>query len=981
MSIKKIQKQNKELDKKNTHLVKSVETLKKERELLVSERLKLKSENKSLEKELRKMSSKERLTRKSSQSTIEEVPFIDADVLRDKIQILEDQLTEKDRIATLLKLRLDNMDVNENSELEEFDKSSNSIHAKNGAIVDSATALEMLVEEHDTSMRLKRDNDNLKSRLIAVEAELESHKAQWISPSPKSQRKKTGFFKRGKKNTSSMKNVLEEVRQDYVRSQSPDTLVKSESHEQLDVSVSPLIAHTHKESSVSLPIYDSPNHSPFLPTKNRMDTEILTLQSCLKLAIEEKAIYNEDKLQLEKELDGAKSKIAELEEAISATAENTNAEIENLKSDLKSAEIERDTYCEELKIVQSEVDELAENTESVEQVYTKSLSEKNKRIEELEQELEALKKSKVTSPSHHKPPVYGITASPKKIGASPVRERLVSPPYLGKASTESNGSSTLPSSRQIIPEKPRERLSSAESSPKQEKPSRIPRERSQEKLVRAVPSSPTRKVGRLSRESSIDRFEIPKEDKRKISNSGISSPSLVRSPKVAATRAMFEQKIDETKTNIGPPLSKSSLFEQRRRSSLTTENAISEFMQPKHSKSYSCDYSAKQTPIQKKTELSTGNAAKARLIPPTPVIEQVNEPKVNINEAKNTPNSFQDQQQDRAHNSAAITVKKRSTILPKSSESATKVSRITVTSVASPTSSPVLSHRKLESDRSTSPSNSAVLTRAPTSPSLSTTQGKSAFQSTATSASRNQTKVSTVSTTVRHIKAATMSEISPPLPKIHSPVMKSQTESKLQSPSSRSSRFSSHNPQVTTTVATSTATSNRVVVKSTSRLGDNLLSSVNKSGSLQNLPSQVNGESENSSTCPRNGGTTKVSTVTTTSSVVRRGPTHKALQRRERKDRPKTMYAGRAETTNLVNLISRFQEEDRLKEGATPSQSSPTASNPPKVNGTSSPVVALSSGPASPANTNGIPTSVTLRQSGVAKQARPTSFHNSSNSR
>ena len=978
MSIKKVQKQNKDLEKKNAHLAKSVDTLKKERDVLVGERLKLKSENKALEKELKKV------TRKSSQPTFEEVPTVDADVLREKIQTLEEKLTEKDRTATLLKLRLDNMDISECSGLEELDKSSNSMHTKNGARVDPTTALEMLVEEHETSMKLRRENDSLKSRLMGMEAELEAYskgQREWANPSPKSPRKKsTGLFKRGKKNTSSMKHAHDEVRQDFLRSQSPDVLVKSESNDQLEVSVSPLMPHTNnKESSVSLPPYYSPNHSPHLPTKNRMDAEILTLQSCLKLAIEEKTVYNEDKLQLEKELDGTKSKIIELEETIATTAESTKTEIEKLKSDLKSAEIERDTYCEELKIIQSETDELTEKmdkltTEKVkmDETHKKSLGEKDKRIEELEQELATLKKSKVTSPSHSKPPVYGsITPSLKTS-----RERLVSPPYQGKAA-ESARSNTDKSSGQ---EKHRERLTSTDLSPKHEKPSRLTRERSQEKLGKAVPPSPTRKVGRLSRESSIDRFEIPQEVTRKISSSGVSSPSLSRSPKVAATRAMFEQKIDETNvSSTKRQLAKSSLIEHRR-SSFSVEGSVvdsKEKVQPHHSKSYSIDSSTKHISTQR--ESSTGNTAKAKVVPPTAVAEQVNEPGKDGNEAKN---KLQEQKQDKTTSIATAAIKKPTTILPKT-ESLTKVSRITVKCVASPTNSPILSNRKEIDTPSDQPI--SFIARAPTSPS-------SAKMSNQFTASRSQasatTKVSTVSTTVRHSNPTRAAEMSSPSPKTHSAIVKSHTESKLQAPSTRGKVWSSSSQgsQVTTTTTTSSvSTPNRVIVKTSSRLGDNLMSPVNKAGSLQNLPLQVEG-TNSKSISPQSQETTiespaKAPTPTvTTSSVVRRGPTHKALQRRERKDRPKTMYAGRAETTNLVNLISKFQEEEKekkLKESAV--AQAPNGSNPSKVNGTSVPSTPgpVPSSPA--AQTSGIPSSTVLHQQSAV--SRPSAFHNSNNIR
>lgn len=1016
--MKKNQKLNKELAKQNTNLVKSVDILKKEREILVSEGAKLKSENKSLEKELRKVSSKDRLTKKMSQPSFEE----NADILKEKIQILEDQLTERDRIATLLKLRLDKLstDVNDSSELEELERSSSSIRTKNGSLLDSTAALEMLFEEHDTSLRLKRENDDLKSRLLMMEAELDTHKVQreLATSSPKSSRKKSsGFFKRGKKGTSSMplkrEGAHDETKVDYTRSQSPEVIGKSDSHhEHLDISISPLLSHTNKESSVSLPCYGSPNHSPHLPTKNTADAEIITLQSCLKLALEEKNICNEDKVHLAKELDGAKSKVTELEESISIAAEKASAEIEQLKSSLKASEIERDTFREELKLTQHEVDEMVDKNEELDRIYTTSLGEKNKQIEKLEQEIEALKRTKITSPSYNKPPVYGsVLTSPKNHPyTSTAKERLQ---HMSKdvATAKTSNDSAGPGADKTHQEysssekKTRERRYSVDS-PKHEKPGKLFRERSQEKLVKTVPPSPTRKVGRLSRESSIDRFETPTEVKRKVSTSGISSPSLTHSPRVAATRAMFEQKIDDSKTSFWRS-SKSSLVGQRRRSSLSVTD-MKDTTQAQHTKSLSCDLTSEHATSQEKSRLSTGNASKAKLVTPTTVMEQSNEPKADSNEAKNKINSTH-QQQDKVptrpsavpskadtSNSVSLTAaaptKKANNFTSKtSSETVTKVSRITITSIASPSNSPVLSHRKEIKDSSPRESPSAMLVRNPTSPASLGTGVTFASSITATTSGGqigqvNSTKVSTVSTTVRHTgpsKAATVSEIPSISSKVHPAVSKSQTESKLQPPSSRcggawSSSTHSSLHSTTTAPTTSAVSTNKVVVKMSSRLGGDLFSSANKSGSLQNFPLQVSGSSETSMS-PQSVISTKVSTASVPSSGISRGPTHKAMQRRERKDRPKTMYAGNAETTNLVNLITRFQEAEKGKKlneisATTPVPKSPLTAAPPIVNGTTSPAVTSA---VLVSSARRVPPSSGIHKSSGArdKLTRPTSYH------
>ena len=1085
--------------------MKSVETLKKEKELLMSEKVKLKSENKSLEKELKKVTSKDRLTtRRMSQSTLDESAF-DSDVLKEKIQVLEDQLTERDRIAALLKLRLDksHTEFNESSEFEDMERSSNSVRGtKNGTVLDPTVALEMLLEEHDVSLRLRRENEELKSRLWMTEAELDSHKGQQRDlpnqQSPKSPRKRSsGFFKRGKKSTSSMpvRHALNDdsnqAKSDLVRSQSPEKYSVDPHNEQLDVSSSPpLYHHPNKVSTTSLPTQRSPNLSPRMMNRNRTREEILTLQSCLKLAIEEKNASNESKALLENELDEARRKIFELSESSSTSVAKASTEIERLKNFLKAAEMERDTFCEELKIAQHEIDDLVEKREKMDRKHTEAISEKNSRIKELEQELESIKKMKISSPPFNKPPAYGAMMSPKKLQhSSPSRERIISPPQqykdasFSRLSSESSGSEkSSHGSKQLSSErsrerlssndlskpkerllssdlskpkerndlskpkerlsssdlskpkerlsssdlsKPRERLSSSDlskpkerlsssdlSKPRERLPSgdlskpRLSRDKSQEKLVQSnLPPSPSRKVGRLSRESSIDRFESPpKEVKRKISNSGVSSPSLAHSPKVSATRAMFEQKIDDSKSDQSSGLRRtskpSSLLEQKRRMSIPTVIPVrdnKESSQTMHSKSYSYDYSSKESPkVRNASESSTGSTDKTESAPTTNAMRQTNGPRVSPNEARNKANSTQNQQQEKAHTvTSSAAIRKINNSSP--SKLSDKVSRITITSVASPSNSPVLSNRKeiAASSSREEHSQSPLLSRNSTSPSLTTSTMYSKSNSPTSPAKghispANTTRVSTVSTTVRHSspqKSATVSEISTPTQKTHSPVTKSQTESKLQPPSTRTSGIwsnSSHTPQITTSTVSSTPAPNRVVVKTTSRLGGSLLSSANKSGgSLQNISAQVNGTSENnSSESPAKASTSNAS------SGIRRGPVHKAIQRRDRKERPKTMYAGRAETTNLVNLISKFQEaekEKKQKEGQTGTMSItsvPRPVSPHKQNGTSSgPVTTFSQANttravnSSSSSNSFTSTSVTMRQhGGKDRLPRPTSY-------
>lgn len=1141
VSVKRFQKANKELLRHNTQLAKLVDNLKKEKELLVSERVKLKTENKSLEKELKKVGSKDhRLTKKMSQPLLDD----DVDALREKIHALEDQLMERDQIVSLLKLRLG---VDTSEPAEEIEKSSNAIMMKNGYVLDSSAALDMLLEEHDTTLRLKRENEELRSRLASMEAgATEGLKGQreLVNSSPRTPRKRSsGFFKRGKKNTSSgilKHEEAQQVRADLVESQSPEVMVKSDSHhEQLDTSLSPL--HSQKESSISLPNYNtSPNLSPHTPTKNRAHAEIVTLQSCLRIALEEKSACNECLVLLEKELDGTRSKIMELEESIATSAEKANVEIEQLKSDLKVAKLERDTFSGELKIVQQEVDDLVDMNEDMDRMYTESLGKKNKRIQELEQQIEALTKGKVTSPPYNKPPAYGFSAvSKKQVNVLPTREKVLSPPHqskeigfgevssklaepsmtktkqletklekargkqqdnklkdkledakldrtkdkqqdtkleksIEKQSIEKQQEAKLEKAREkqqdtklvrtkekqedtklvrtkdkqedtkldkqqdVKPEKVRgkqedTKLSERQQEAKPDKTSERKQEgklekiremqgptlerirapsvdsarheqtekkiSSQETILKVVPPSPSRRtVGRLSRESSIDRFECPPvKEIRKISTFGIPSPSLAHSPKVAATRAMFEQKIDETKTDLSNvrKISRTSVgIEQRRRSSTSTaslDTGTKETVQRQHSKSYSYDFSSKQTPMQKLSEQSTGSVNQSKAAPPTPVMEQIDEPRAQSNEAKNKVNT-QHQQQEKAQHSGPVAAARKL----KPSDTVAKVSRITITSVASPTSSPILSTRKDLATSSPTPrgdqSSSAMLVRHPTSPSLGTSHRISPSPAVRGQIGQtSSTRVSTVSSTVRH-SPPTINEIPQPATKsVHAPVSKSQTESRIQPPMNRSSGFwsisnSSTATTTTTPVSTTPTPANRVVVKSSSRLGDNLLSSsVNKAGSLQNISAQFSSENRAS---PQNDNSSSTSAPASSSGIKRGGPTHRAMQRRERKDRPKTMFAGRAETANLVNLISRFQEAEKdkqlkdLKTNGVSSQTPSSSVSPLKMNGTSSSTTPAKSSSVcfTPSSMPGI---APLRQSNMTKerQARPTSYCSTNNMR
>ena len=1145
LSAKKVQKLNKELVKQNTHLVRSMDLLKKEKELLVNEKVKLKSSNRTLEKELKKVSSRGEIQRLASQQSTEEISC-DVDELNKKVKLLEDLLAERDYKVAMLRMRLEktHLELTDSSDTEGT-KLFNSTWSKNGAIIMNSTpTLDKLLGDQDVSLKLKKENEELKMRLLTLESELDRVQLDLSDPSPKSPRKRpSGFFKRGKKGTSSRQAVEDTLQQEHLaasgrgefsRSESPD--ISQSQHENRDIS--PSLLQGQKASSSSLPSYDSPHH---LSAEKQAQKDISTLQSCLKVAIDEKNKSEAIRACLDGQLTDARCKIRELEELITVLDDNAKTETEENRLSLKKAETDRDTYFSELKLVREEMERKIREHAEKDDIYTESLGQKEKKIKELEKQIEMLKDVNLPSPPYNKPPLYRATTSPKKQASSNLcREKL----FNYSSSPKDTSSDETASSLSVDKNDSSECISSeknAETSLKNDRPHRLSSIGSSgEKTVKAVkaewpprkvdllsqesnkaskskevqkkysssnsptptkkvgrfsqessigtfesppkeihgknsssnlpeppvatkkvgrlslessidifeslskdvqrknsssnlpdPPSPTKKVGRLSRESSIDIFE-PKEVQRKNSISKTTTPSSAHTAKVAATRAMFEQKIDQSKTETLPFVkrsSKPSVFEKKRSNSCssytaitTTTSSSTNDTQNQHSKSYSYDYSTQHScsqqlpksmtvpsipvPVDGKPQSPTVTAEQSKKpVSPTPIVVQSNGPNKKPNDARNSITITNSTQQGKG----SSMVKTPSIVAIKSSENGTKVSRVTITKTTSPSGSPLPTKRKeiavKSPKRDQSPS--GVMIRNPSLISNSTNYKHTSNTSRVLQGQQNTSqRVTTVSTTVKHSapsKVQSAVEINNQQ-KAHSPVTKSQTELRIHHPVDSVNQPGSmwsflHQPPQSTNSTSSFSKSNtksssqpnKVVVNSTSKLGGNLFGSVTKVSSLQDIPAQVTSSSENNTPPPsEKGSSSKMSASTATTSVgIRRGPTHKALQRRERKERPQTMYAGRAETANLVNLITKFQEvekEKKLRElkttTATSSRSVPSAVSPTKVNGTSSPV---SAPPASddtvlPIHTQRQNTGIYRQQNTGTnrQQSRPTSYYSTS---
>ena len=1199
LSMKQFQKLSKELAKQK----KLVDAQKKDRESLISEKAKLKSENKSLEKALKKTNSKGELYRMSRKQQSAEDGLLGVEEMRLRMRELEDQLAERDYKITAMRLTIER-----NSELAlggdsimevDTEKPSGSIggtkRTTNGGILDPTAALERLLEEQDMSLKLRKENAELRAHILALDmAEWERlHKDS--DPSPKSPRKRSsGFFKRGKKSTSSMpsRRVSEETSHDnsrpLKRSQSPDITAsgKSDANQEVEVSDTLILSRFNKDSTSSLPGCNSPSHSPQMAMRSRTNSDLVTLQACLKLAISEKNTFKENSTSLQRELESVEGRLKEVEKDLEVKMEEA---MKKAQKSLETVEIDRDTYRDELKISQQEVEDMLEKQRSMEKSHVEVVRAKVCRIKELEAKLESFQKMQhsgvlggssynVTSPK--KTSAVGASKetpfSPTRVGKESSSSEVVSPMKLGSGSAANSSfspqlssepvkptnvtspnitpvtsltrttvtsptrptvtsptrpivtsptrpvtSPTRPSvtsptrpvtspTRPTVTSPTRHHSSGSHFSSKSESklqaatvPTQTPelpskqvpsyvrklsKDFSSEKPLESssTSSAPTKKIGKLSQEPSTEKFEVaaaatkdppppPSSSKRKNSNTVLPPPSPSSAfAKVAATRAMFEQKIDQTKSSNAqtrrPFRSTSESADDKRRFSLGGGSGTSSENNKcrstvLHSKSNSYDLSAKPpsgskisgSSIDKVLEVApTGSSSNNNrhthlpsvVPPPTSDKDKPNGPTGMTNEDKSKTDSISHQQHDkkfiksRSSTAPSVVGTTSSTVAGKTADnlqpastrvaSPTKVSKITITSTSSPTVSPLPSSRKDPSLSFSSSSSSKVggsffirnltspnlgaRTPSPTSSSSSSrvllcgqpsssgssskvvvpmrksgpskTQDIAPNTGTSLSSSPSDSTSASLSHSRGHgsnfrLQQSTGSVWSKPEKVFSSSVSVTSPKSSGFSSTSSSSPSSSSSSSFSSSSAASSSSctkphcqvsgSKSVVTSSSSSSGQKISSSLStdtklnspvaKMGSLQNIQSYTNGTAaaEDSSTSQAQVNTAAAgilpsastpSVTAATGSGTRRGPTHRAMQRRDRKDRPKTMYAGRAETTNLVNLISKFQEEEKKNQKETKSSnavvvggsqfSQPPASNKPLVNGSSSSVLSSS---------------------------------------
>jgi len=419
---KKVHKLNKELTKQIGQLSKSVDALRKERDALLSDKQKLKNENKSLEKELKKARDSTRmekghLRQQLSQQELVEVAEDRVELSR-KVESLETQLAEREgEIANLQqKLELQGELFETRSGLvvstehrnytpdSEIPRSKLAVQ-KNGDTLN--LALERLLEEQDITARFRRENLELKVRVSSLEVELEQLQKDFVSnPNPKTH-KHTYFFKRGRSHSSSglLKYPDESPTDKTAGQRSKRSHTSNFAHDPDSSSQEQLL---EKVDSVSP--HPSPKSSPRIAPRRLSAGDTHTLQTCLKLALEEKKSLVDQNHEMEEQLKEAKNRIDQLQKNAAQSRKFSQAqeEVELLKQTLKVALSEKAGLSEQAMNFQREVEAARERIENLEKRLADSLVQKQsteqtverqRELKVLKEENESLKKSLVVKNS------------------------------------------------------------------------------------------------------------------------------------------------------------------------------------------------------------------------------------------------------------------------------------------------------------------------------------------------------------------------------------------------------------------------------------------------------------------------------------------------------------------------------------------------------------------------------------------------------
>ena len=934
--LKKVAKANKELTKQNTQLQSTVDALREERDALQSEQEKLKRDRMSLEKELVKF----------RQGSLE--VEIDTTEFEEKIERLEAKVAEKEEQRASLHRKLElqtelyagKQATNGCQELEHRGTYSGAPKSKYSSSVKDAgspsLALDRLLEEQGISSRLRKENGELKLRIASLEAELEHAQPQQqeeTATEAVKHRRSSTFFRRGEKKHRSATAIVRRPNQKEVTITDPERSLSPE----LSLSASNSyqdFGSRKRSTAVDSPL-TSPMHSPRMTHRNAVsagshNADMSSLQSCLKLALEEKKSSEEQKKELEEELSKARGRIKQLQKSTAQTRKQTNAgqETEVLKQSLKLALSEKSSFEERLESLQKEVDGLTAQNKSQEKSLSDFTVQRDSRQRELERENERLRKD-----------IEQLKSSASK--QSPDQ----------RASRRRSVESTKELPPQVAAREEKSRVvTKPPPSPSAVKPPPSPSAVTAKPLNREKTPDPAAASSRPARRNSVDKTKD------------------VGSKKVAAARALFEEKIEDEKAQAEA----SSPKRLRRKSSSGSVNAPFSGGSPK-SKTAD-DNKPPSTPTSSSPSHAPSKSTHAPLTPQrssgsslTSLSSPPTAPKP-LNRS-HAPLSFQRSGNGFSANSkaassssscstAATTATPTITTPTGSGSSSTakptgsKVSIISVKTSISPTTSPRLSSRKQMKEivicspkmekkplpvagSTHAKSNSfdaskpvAGSTHAKSNsfdaskPGAGSTHAKSnSFDASkpgsgstyAKSSSFDASKISPVEqqntkspVTTKSLSFSQQVTVYPPTtssPRTATPASPSANNPSQQWRSSAASPTSTTTPKIsmtsTKTATTTTVKSEKVTIKQMPgklRVPDSV--EVRRASSLQDIPERVSSSGDSSSS---------------TGSGMVSGPNRSGVQlranRRAQRGRPVTLC--HTETTNLVNLISKMREQDK----------------------------------------------------------------------
>lgn len=873
LPVKKVQKLNKELAKHNTQLVKSVDTLKKQKEGLLSDKQKLKSENKTLERELKRVSSRGelRLSKKSSQISFDK---IDTEDLVGRVKSLENLLAEKDKKIRNIRDRLQKLNSTlpeaYTMRMSESDVPSNRESTviqhfpevvKNRSVLDS-NAHEVLDEE-DTNSRLQLENLELRNKLTTLERNLEklqmSQKDATVDSNLKgsSRKKSTGFFKRSKVQSKSLgMKSSEEVDREVPKERE---LSRSRSPDYFTVSDSfqPSSEITQNDFTVanSLPNFSVAGLSPRTAAK-QAHVDVQTLRSCLKLAIEEKNTLDEEKKQLELELSCAREDIAKLQVLADDGKQMPalNKEIGKLKYSLEATTSEKTSLKKCLSELEKECKEFRSKNSLLEKQLSDTKTKKDFEIANLTQKIQKLQ-DEVSE--------YDVLLTSKKQLLTPSNTTVTMPSTTAEIRPKSTSEKTqYPSNGQI-----------------------------------KTTASHSVAVVNVAKKASQSYH-------RQNSSSSLSSDEHFDS--VSNTRAMFEQKISKTSNKVQNSkqlprkVSWTEDLRGRKNSASDRKESIS------HSKSNSVD----ATPISqshahtdststKKTPSVSNNHRDKHIQSLEPATSPVKTTSTNNHRKLVLVGS---NEKESAQNSGIIVTKM--TANPQSNSSAVNLS-----SVKTDNSKIQKSTQAVKIQNFT---NASVIRSSTQESTLPTVSRQMSDFSTKTPGyicshgkeDKKDTKVNNFSVATSKVKRT-----------LSTPVRSSTV---AQFNSNQVDSVQKIQPSTPPEKVTVTASSSSIQIQRPKQQQQFFVGSGNvetgqnkaeKDSSLKNIPEQV------SLDIPKQVNPKSESRTITPITIVNRGPVSIRAQRKNRNERPKTLYAGRAETTNLVNLISQFQQQESSKKG------------------------------------------------------------------